>query len=163
MHVYMSEYSITLQSYLLYQIIKKIIRQPEIEKSVSQTFKNIKSERKYHIRRNMNQVRTNRNFAIKHNPQTYLNNDEYNNPKFETCMFRPLHTQCTISIYLTYVVKKQAMCSTSCCQPGNGLIVTHALGQMTYNLAGRAHWLPFWLDTYISKSINLCLSLYSDS
>ena len=90
MHVYMSEYSITLQSYLLYQIIKKIIRQPDIENSVSWTLKNTKSERKCHIRTNMNQVITNTNFAMKHNPQTYLNNDEYNNPKSETCMFRPL-------------------------------------------------------------------------
>ena len=34
----------------------------------------------------MNQIRTNTNFAKKQNPQTYLNNDKYNNPKSETCM-----------------------------------------------------------------------------
>ena len=34
----------------------------------------------------MNQIRTNTNFAKKQNPQTYLNNDKYNNPKSETSM-----------------------------------------------------------------------------
>ena len=34
----------------------------------------------------MNQIRTNTNFAKKQNPQTYLNNDKYNNPNSETCM-----------------------------------------------------------------------------
>ena len=81
MQVYMSKYSITLKNHLLYQIIKQIIRQPDIEKSGSWIFKNIKSEQKCQVGTNMNQVRTNTNFAMKHNHQTYLNNDEYNNPK----------------------------------------------------------------------------------
>ena len=34
------------------------------------------------------QVRTNMNFAMKHNVQSYLNNDKYN-PKSERCMFKP--------------------------------------------------------------------------
>ena len=82
MHVYMPEYSITLW-YYLYQIIKKIIREPDIEKSGSWTFKNIKSDQKC-------QVRTNTNFAVKCNRQTYLSNDKYNDPKPEMCMFKPL-------------------------------------------------------------------------
>ena len=89
MHVYIPEYSITLW-YYLYQIIKKIIREPDIEKSGSWTFKNIKSDQKCQVRTNMNQVRTNTNFALKRNPQTYLNNDKYNDPKPEMCMFKPL-------------------------------------------------------------------------
>ena len=38
----------------------------------------------------MNQSRINSNFTMKHNPQIYLNNDEYNNPKCEMWMFKPL-------------------------------------------------------------------------
>ena len=35
----------------------------------------------------LHQVRTNINFGMKHNIQTYLINDEYNNPKSDRCMF----------------------------------------------------------------------------
>ena len=72
------------------KLLKKIISQPDTEKSGSWTFKNIKSEQKCQVGTNMIQVRTNTNFAMKHNPQTYLNNDEYNHPKSEMCMFKPL-------------------------------------------------------------------------
>ena len=65
------------------------MRQPDTEKSGSWTFKNIKSEQICQVGTSMNQVRTNTNFAMKHNPQPYLNNDEYNNPKPEMCMLKP--------------------------------------------------------------------------
>ena len=84
MHVYMSEYN-----YLLYQIMKEIIRQLDIQKSSSQTFKNIKSEEKCQVQTNMNQFRINTNFTMKHNPQTYLDNDNYNNLKPKMWMFKP--------------------------------------------------------------------------
>ena len=78
------------QNACYYSNYSKKIKQPDTEKSGSRTFKNIKSEQKCQVRINMNQVRASINFAMKHNPQTYLNNDEYNNPKSEMSMFKPL-------------------------------------------------------------------------
>ena len=72
------------------KLFKKIIRQPDIEKSASQICKTIKSEQKCQVRTNRNQVSANMNFAMKHNPQTYLNSDKYNSPKYEMCKFKAL-------------------------------------------------------------------------
>ena len=72
------------------RLFKRIIRQPDIEKSGSLAYNNIKSEQKCQVGKNVNQVRTSMNFAMKHKPQTYLNNDTYNNSQSEMCIFKQL-------------------------------------------------------------------------